>query len=364
VVKKEMASRTIKILSQHAFSKDDIAYLLNTKSEEQKLLFRKATEIKEKYVGNKVWLRGLIELSNICSKNCYYCGIRKENSKVCRYEIKTDEVIESAKFAFDNGFGSLVIQSGEIQSAKFTNKILDILQKIQQLSNPKLRVTLSCGEQSEETYKSWFEAGAERYLLRIETSNPELYRKIHPNDSLHDFDKRIEALKTLKKIGFQTGTGVMIGLPFQTIDDLANDILFMKKMDIHMCGMGPYIEHSETPLFKYSDSLLTLRKRYELALKMIAILRIVMKDINIASTTAFQTIDSEGKKSALEIGANVLMPNLTPSIYKANYNLYNNKPGKENSVDYEFNLALKMIHNAGNIVGLNEYGDSRHYSPL
>jgi len=351
-----------KILQKSKFTKDDIVFLLNAKDDDEKKLFLRSAEIKEKHVGNKVWLRGLIELSNICSKNCYYCGIRKGNKNVCRYEIQLDEVIESAKFALDNGFGSIVIQSGEIQSTKFTNKILDILQKIQQLSSPKLRVTLSCGEQTEETYRKWFDAGAERYLLRIETSNSDLYHKIHPNDSLHDFDKRIEALNVLKKIGFQTGTGVMIGLPFQTIDDLANDILFMQKMDIHMCGMGPYIEHSETPLFKYSSLLLSLRERYELALKMIAVLRIVMKDINIASTTAFQTIDSEGKKSALEIGANVLMPNLTPAKYKENYNLYNNKPGKENTISYEFNLAFEMIRNAENIVRLNEYGDSIHYS--
>lgn len=349
------------ILNQETFTNSDIIFLLNSADEDEKLLFSKSRQVKESYVGNKVWLRGLIEYSNRCIKDCFYCGIRKSNLNNNRFLIPDDEVLNSAKYAYYNGFGSVVIQSGENTSQTFIDNISRLIDQIKKISNNNLRITLSCGEQNEQTYKNWFSAGAERYLLRIETSNKEIYNKIHPNNKLHNFDSRIESLKLLKKIGFQTGTGVMIGLPFQTIDDLANDILFMKSLDIDMCGMGPYIEHSNTPLFNLSKSSLTLTERYNLALKMIAVLRLVMKDINIASTTAFQTINSSGKKSAIEIGANVLMPNLSPKKYKEHYNLYNNKPGKENSIEYEFNLAKEMIEKANNIVALNEHGDSLHF---
>jgi biotin synthase len=349
------------ILSKSNFSHEDIVYLLKAVGNDRDLLLQKAAQVKEKYVGKKVWLRGLIEYSNICSKNCLYCGIRHDNKKVVRYRLQDNEVIEAASFAVKNGFGSVVIQSGEICSDEFAKKITGLLEKISRLSNPKMRITLSLGEQSDEVLRNWFKAGAERYLLRIESSNKELYSRIHPQDKLHDYNNRIENLILLKKIGFQTGTGVMIGLPFQTVGDLANDILFMQEMDIHMCGMGPYIEHADTPLFMCSDGLMSLNERYDLAIKMIAVLRIVMKDINIASTTAFQTIHSKGKALAISAGANVLMPNLTPCNYKASYNLYNNKPGKENSIDYEFNLAKEIIKNSGSEVGLNEYGDSMHF---
>ena len=192
-----------------------------------------------------------------------------------------EEIIHAAMFAYENNYGSIALQSGELENPNVTDRIEKLVREIKRLSDGKLGITLSVGEQTPDVYKRWFEAGAHRYLLRIETSNESLYRKIHPNNEAHDFNRRIACLKNLQNIGYQTGTGVMIGLPFQTIDDLAGDLLFMNDFDIDMCGMGPYIEHADTPLIKVSDNLLSLHQRFDLTLKMIAIIRIIMKNINI-----------------------------------------------------------------------------------
>ncbi|HOZ30637.1 MAG TPA: [FeFe] hydrogenase H-cluster radical SAM maturase HydE [Bacteroidales bacterium] len=349
------------ILRKEEFTKSDIIELLNAAGNDMQLIFAKAQEIKTKYVGNKVHLRGIIEYSNICSKNCYYCGIRRDNKEVDRYIVSNDEVIEAAKFAYINNYGSVVIQTGELQSEHNTAQIEYQLQQIKKLSDGKLGVTLSCGEQSPETYQRWFEAGAHRYLLRIETSDKELYKKLHPNDLLHSWEKRIECLNILKEIGYQVGTGVMIGLPFQTTENLADDLLFMKKLDIDMCGMGPYIEHHATPLFKYKDDLLSLNERLDLSLKMLAILRIMMKDINIAATTALQTITVKGREDAIRIASNVVMPNITPLMYRNNYKLYENKPGINEDCEDSIKSISRLVKNAGSEIGFSEWGDSLRF---
>ena len=335
------------ILNKPALSLDDLVILLRSEDEQMKLLLKNAAGVKEKYIGNKVHLRGLIELSNVCSKNCFYCGIRKGNAGINRYNLSDDKVLEAAMFAFKNHFGSIVIQAGEIGNSSFTRRIEQLLRKIKQISGGKLGITLSLGEQSFETYQRWFEAGAHRYLIRIETSEGKLYRKLHPNDSLHDFDNRLRCINDLKKIGYQTGTGVMIGLPFQTVESLARDLLFMKDLDIDMVGMGPYIEHENTPLIQFREMLLQDYKRFELSLKMIAVLRIMMKDINIAATTAIQTLNRNGREEAIRAGANVIMPNITPGRYRDDYALYRNKPVTGlNHVD-----DLKMIESGLKRIG-------------
>lgn len=349
------------IFKKDFLEKKDILCLLEAEGSDKTELFKHAAEIKRQYVGNEVYLRGLIEYSNICKKNCYYCGIRCSNNKFHRYEISLDEIEEACDFAIKNRFGSMVIQSGELQSNVFTEKIFDVIRIIKNKSNGEMRITLSCGEQTPEVYQKWFDAGAERYLLRIEASNSNLYKLLHPNNKLHSYDARIAALKTLKEVGYQTGTGVMIGLPFQSINDLADDIVFMRDLDIDMCGMGPYIEHEDTPLYSRSKNLMPIEYRYQFALKMIAVLRVVMKDVNIASTTALQAIDSTGKKSGLEVGANVIMPNLTPVKYKVDYHLYKDKPGGGLSVDNELNYAINTINNADCEVAFGAYGDALHY---
>jgi biotin synthase len=357
-----MAKTITEILQQEEFSKNDIIRLLKSEGDDRTLLFKKSAEIKEKYIGNKVWFRGLIEFSNVCCKNCLYCGIRKGNKNLQRYSLPDDEILAAARFAYINRYGSIALQSGELESPFVTNRIENLLNKIKELSDGELGVTLSVGEQEPEVYQKWFDAGAHRYLLRVESTNRDLYHKIHPDDSMHDFDRRLGCLKSLQDIGYQTGTGVMIGLPFQTLDDLAGDLLFMKKFNIDMCGMGPYIEHADTPLIKYADGLLPLKERFDLTLKMIAIIRIMMKDINIVAATALQAIDPVGREKAVKIGANILMPNITPGKYRDSYKLYDNKPCTDDSAEDCQSCLEARVSLADTEVIYDEWGDSKHYS--
>jgi biotin synthase len=349
------------ILGKESFDKDDLNYLLSVEGIERTLLFEKSAEIKAKYIGNKVWFRGLIEFSNVCGKDCLYCGIRKGNKNLKRYNLTDDEILDAARFAHKNRYGSIALQSGELESPFVTDRIENLLHKIKELSNGELGVTLSVGEQEHDVYKRWYDAGAHRYLLRVESTNRELYHKIHPNNKKHDFDRRLDCLKSLQDIGYQTGTGVMIGLPFQTPDDLAGDLLFMKNFNIDMCGMGPYIEHADTPLIVHADKLLPLKERFDLTLKMIAILRILMKDINIVAATALQAIDPVGREKAVKIGANILMPNITPGKYRDSYKLYDNKPCTEDSAEDCQSCLEARISLADAEVVYGEWGDSKHY---
>jgi len=354
---------TIKeILDEEEYTRENINKLLKSTGEDRTLLFKKSSEIKEKYIGKKVWFRGLIEFSNICSKDCLYCGIRKGNTNLTRYNLSDDEILTAAKFAFDNRYGSIALQSGELESSFVATRIENLLHKIKELSNGELGVTLSLGEQEPEIYKKWYDAGAHRYLLRVEATNQSLYNKIHPNDSKHDFNRRLKCLKNLQDIGYQTGTGVMIGLPFQTMDDLAGDLLFMKDFNIDMCGMGPYIEHADTPLIKNTEQLMPLKERFDLTLKMIAIIRIMMLDINIVAATALQAIDAIGREKAVKIGANILMPNITPGKYRDSYKLYDNKPCTDDSAEECQSCLEARVSLADSEVIYGEWGDSKHYS--
>jgi len=354
---------TIKeILDEEEYTRENINKLLKSTGEDRTLLFKKSSEIKEKYIGKKVWFRGLIEFSNICSKDCLYCGIRKGNTNLTRYNLSDDEILTAAKFAFDNRYGSIALQSGELESSFVATRIENLLHKIKELSNGELGVTLSLGEQEPEIYKKWYDAGAHRYLLRVEATNQSLYNKIHPNDSKHDFNRRLKCLKNLQDIGYQTGTGVMIGLPFQTMDDLAGDLLFMKDFNIDMCGMGPYIEHADTPLIKNTEQLMPLKERFDLTLKMIAIIRIMMLDINIVAATALQAIDAIGREKAVKIGANILMPNITPGKYRDSYKLYDNKPCTDDSAEDCQSCLEARVSLADSEVIYGEWGDSKHYS--
>lgn len=349
------------ILLQTDFSCDDLVALLSAEGDERQLLFQQAQKVKLENIGNKVYFRGLVEFSNVCAKDCLYCGIRKSNENVIRYEATDDEILDACRFAWENRFGSVVLQSGEISSPAFVKRIETLLQKIKQLSNNELGITLSCGEQSLDTYRRWFENGAHRYLLRIESSNPELYRKIHPNNDFHRFDIRLQALDDLRKAGYQVGTGVMIGLPFQTIEDLANDLLFLKQLDVDMVGMGPYIEHEDTPLYEFRHHLKTKQERFDLALRMIASLRLLMPDINIAAATALQAIDPAGREKALTIGANIIMPNLTPTKYRKEYQLYEDKPCLDEDAELCRNCLEARIEISGCEIGYGEWGDSKHF---
>ncbi|MBN1650738.1 MAG: [FeFe] hydrogenase H-cluster radical SAM maturase HydE [Bacteroidales bacterium] len=344
-----------------SFSASELSALLALEGKEKEQLFEYAAEIKKREIGNKVYFRGLLEYANACSKDCYYCGIRKSNTGIQRYQMEKEEVLKAAQYAYENDFASLVIQSGERSDSRFVDQIEELLKDLKKIGNGTLGITLSCGEQTKETYQRWYAAGAHRYLLRIEASNEKLYHRIHPQNDKHNFNKRIQSIYHLKEVGFQTGTGVMIGLPFQTLDDLANDLLFFKAMDIDMVGMGPYIEHQETPLYQYSSQILPLKDRLDLSLKMVALLRIIMPKINIAATTAMQTIDPQGREKAIAIGANVIMPNLTPLKYRDDYLLYNNKIGLDETFETQKKDLEANIQRIDHSIGYGEWGDSKHY---
>ncbi|HEX2936595.1 MAG TPA: [FeFe] hydrogenase H-cluster radical SAM maturase HydE [Bacteroidales bacterium] len=349
------------IIHKTSFTREDLVALLSATEEESKLIFRKAEEVKNEFVGNKVYFRGLIEFSNICGKNCYYCGIRAGNEKVSRYNLSDKEILEAARFAYENHYASVVLQSGEIATDAFSSRIAHLVNEIKTLSEGKLGITLSLGEQDEAIYREWFNAGAHRYLLRIETSNRSLYKKIHPQNQHHNFNTRLQCLVNLRNIGYQVGTGVMIGLPFQSIEDLADDLLFLKEFDVDMVGMGPYIEHPETPMYEYRNLLKSKQDRLFLALKMIAVLRILMKDINIAAATALQAIDSMGREKGIKVGANIIMPNITPGVYRNSYALYEDKPCTDENPDDCTQCLEARISMTGNAIGYNEWGDSKHF---
>jgi len=357
-----MSENIANLLLKDDFSHAELVLLLNAQGQDKTKLYTRSSEVKKQHVGNKVYFRGLVELSNICSKNCLYCGIRAGNTKPDRYMVSEEEVLEAAQFALENGYGSMVLQSGERCDEQFVDTVSNLLKKIKELSGGKLGITLSMGEQTEKTYREWYAKGAHRYLIRIETSDRELYYKIHPHNKKHDFDIRINALKLLREIGYNVGSGVMIGLPFQTIEHLASDLLFLKQLDVDMVGMGPFIEHEDTPLYEFKDSLWPKKERFDVSLKMVALLRIMMKDINIAATTAMQAIDKQGREKALKVGANIIMPNLTPVKYREDYLLYEDKPCLDEDASECRNCLEARIHMAGDDIGFNEWGDSKHFA--
>lgn len=340
---------------------NSIADLLKAPHNNAQELFNYANDVKLRTIGNEVHIRGIIEISNICSKNCYYCGLRHENNNINRYSISDEEILQIIETAINVGYSSIVLQGGEIVNCKFTERIENLLKAIKQMSDGKLGITLSLGEQTPDTYQRWFQSGAHRYLLRIESSNPELYYKIHPKNEKHNFKNRLKCLESLKQIGYQVGTGVMIGLPFQTIEDLAKDLIFMREIDIDMCGMGPYIEQKDTPLYKYKSEILLENERYNLAMKMIAVLRILMPDINIAATTSLQAINENGKFDAIASGANIIMPNITPMKYRSDYKIYDNKPINNDLTQKFLNELDWNISSISHKMILNGWGDSKHY---
>lgn len=338
-------------------NKNQLKYLMNLdQGEKLEEFYQKAYQLRTSVLGEEIYLRGIIEFSNICSKDCYYCGIRKSNQKVNRFEMKKEEILESATWIYKNNYASIVLQSGERDDPEFIDFVSDLIKGIKDLSNGELGITLSVGEQDKKTYQKWFDLGAHRYLLRIESSNKNLYKKIHPAD--HSFEKRLNCLKDLKEIGYQVGTGVMIGLPEQRVDDLVNDLLFFKDFDIDMIGMGPYVIHNQTPIVKKIGDRKALKSNnFDLALKMIACLRFLMPDINIASTTALDALQRNGKKQGLKAGANIIMPIVTHPNYRKDYQLYENK-GKIGVVSTEeFNFSKQLEEE----IAYGEWGDSPHY---
>jgi len=349
------------IINRAEYTLDDMETLLSIDDREgMDYLFGKALEETQATVGESIYFRGIIEFSNQCEKNCFYCGIRRDNPNFKRYFLSEDEIMECARWAQENNYGSLVLQSGEDSSEEFVDFVERIVKRITKETG--LGITLSVGEQTEEAYRRFFDAGAHRYLLRIETSDPALYARLHPRD--HSFEQRIEALRALRKVGYQVGTGVMIGLPHQTIRDIAKDIEFFRKEDFDMFGMGPYIIHQDTPLA--SPKLIEKWEAekddiFNLALRMLAVTRLALGNVNIAATTALQAINPVGRELAFNAGANIVMPIITPKKYRDAYILYKGKPCIEDSAGVCKGCLSKRIDSVGRDIGWGERGDSPHY---
>lgn len=293
------------------FSKNEVIEILKDNSQND-WLFSLADKIRKENVGDEVHLRGLIEFSNICKRACKYCGLRCENKDIDRYRIEPDDIIFYAQKAVDMGYKTIVLQSGEDEY--YSRELLcKIIKGIKTLD---VALTLSIGERCFDDYKAFKDCGADRYLIRIETTDKELYKKMHPHMS---FENRVRCLKDLGKLGYEVGTGCLVGLPGQTIESLANDILFFKEINADMVGIGPFIAHPHTPL---KDCL---NGDFTLALKVMALTRILLKNINIPATTAMETLNPNGRIIALQSGANVVMPNVTTTEYRAKYEIYPNK---------------------------------------
>jgi len=290
---------------------EEVAFVLSNDQLTPKL-FAKADEVRRKYLGTEVFLRGIIEFSNYCSNNCLYCGIRAQNTNVRRYRMTSDEIVERARIINEQDIKTVVLQSGE--DPFYTKDMLGhVISAIKSLG---LTITLSLGERSFNEYSYWKELGADRYLMRHETADEELYEKLHPGDR---FENRKAHLLELKRLGYEVGAGSMVGLPGQDDFSLAKDILFTYELDADMIGIGPFIPHPETPLKNAVAGTL------EKTLKMVALTRLFLPDANIPATTALGSIHPQGRQMALKCGANVIMPNFTPSPYRAQYALYPNK---------------------------------------
>ena len=278
----------------------------------QEQLLREADKVRHDNVGDEVHLRGLIEFSNICRNNCLYCGIRRDNKLLQRYRMSEDELIETARRGAELGFKTIVMQSGEDMYYD-TGRMCRIVEAIKKFD---VAVTLSMGERDYEEYKAFRNAGADRYLMRIETTDKDLYHQLDPGMS---WQHRYECLLMLKELGYELGSGSMVGLPGQSVESIADDLLFMQKLEVDMAGIGPFIPHQQTPLKDAAGGTL------DLALRTMALMRIMLPDINIPATTAMESLHPQGRIKALQGGANVVMPNITEGEYRKLYELY---PGK------------------------------------
>lgn len=298
-------------LRREALSREEITALLSL--QDPAPLFAAADQVRRRFVGDEVYLRALIEFSNYCKNDCLYCGIRRSNTKADRYRLTPEQIIATARKAAGYGYKTVVLQSGE-DGAFDTDTLCHIIREIK---NSGVALTLSIGEKTREEYAAYRQAGADRYLLRIETTDKALYERLDPAMS---WDNRVRCLYDLKELGYEVGSGSLVGLPEQTLGSLAEDLLFFKALPVDMAGIGPFIPHPHTPLANE-----TAAGHFELSLKMMAVMRLLLPDINIPATTAMETLHPQGRLLALKCGANVVMPNATEGEFRAKYELYPNK---------------------------------------
>ena len=295
---------------------EEYKYLIENRTDEAAdYIAQKAQAVRIKIYGKDVYIRGLIELSNICKNNCLYCGIRNANKECSRYRLDERDILACCKEGYELGFRTFVLQGGE--DPYFTDEVLcRILRQIKTLY-PDCAVTLSLGERSKESYKALYDAGADRYLLRHETADKEHYQKLHPAEM--SFENRMQCLKNLKEIGYQTGCGFMVGSPYQTAENLAKDLKFVEEFSPEMCGIGPFISHKATPFCREPSG------SFEMTLYLLSILRLIKPNLLLPATTALGTINPKGREMGILAGANVVMPNLSPVSVRKKYELYDNK---------------------------------------
>ncbi len=305
-----------KLWQDTVLAKEEYVYLIrNCSLEDRELLAARAEEVRQSYYGKDVYVRGLIEFTNYCRNNCYYCGIRAENKNADRYRLSAEEILECVEEGYTLGFRTFVLQGGEDFSYS-TEDIGSLIAEIKKRHND-CAVTLSLGERERDVYQYWYDCGADRYLLRHETASKEHYEKLHPQNL--SFGHRIKCLYNLKEIGYQTGAGFMVGSPFQTAEHLAADLLFLKELQPHMAGIGPFIAQKDSPFAGYVDGTL------EQTLLMLSLVRLTLPRVLLPSTTALGTIHPQGRELGILAGANVVMPNLSPVSVREKYQLYDNK---------------------------------------
>jgi biotin synthase len=363
--------RLQRLLQQREFSDDDIVALLALESPNECALLKKAAyDRTTELMGDRVFYRGLIELSNICTANCRYCGIRKDNHAVSRYTMTREEIVGQAVWAAEKGYGSICLQSGERHDPKYIDFISSLLEEIHEKTvGPLLPngvgVTLSLGDQTKEVYEKWAVASGNRdnlrYLARIESSNEKIFNELHssPGKNEKNLKRRLQCLQDLRDCGYQVGTGVMIGIPGQTLQDLCADIRMFQKIDADMIGMGPYLlsEGGELQSWGQMES----ERLLQLSLNMIAVTRLVLGNVNIAAATALQALHPEGREMGIEYGCNIVMPNLSPLKYRAGYQLYNNKPCIDDEPTQCADCLERRITSRGRKVGWNQSGSSRKW---
>ncbi|NLK20636.1 MAG: [FeFe] hydrogenase H-cluster radical SAM maturase HydE [Epulopiscium sp.] len=320
--------------------------------ENTKYLKEKARKTREKYYGDKVYLRGLIEFTNYCSRDCVYCGIQASNKNVDRYRLSIEEILECCELGYNLGYKTFVLQGGEDRYYN-DEKILKMVYTIKN-KYPECAITLSIGEKSYESYKRYYDAGADRYLLRHETADKKLYETLHPKGN---FENRIKCLWNLKEIGYQVGAGFMVGLPDQAYGHYIKDLRFLKELNPHMVGVGPFIPHKETSLSKKEGGTT------EMTVILLAIIRLLLPSVLLPATTALGTLDATGREKALRAGANVVMPNLSPIGIREKYSLYDGKICTGDEAAECRKCIEKRIENAGFHVDLSR-GDNALYSKI
>lgn len=336
----ELNSALVRALDTGDLTREEIIFLLSLEDEaDVARLLETADQVRQECMGDEVYIRGLIEFSNICARDCAYCGLRRDNKDVDRYRMPIDEIVETAVRVAGKGIGTIVLQSGEDPWFS-AERMVEIIRGIK--ARADVAVTLSIGERSYEDYKAMKEAGADRFLLRHETASRELYKKLHPDC---DFDERRRCLNDLRALGYQVGAGCMVALPWQTVEDMAEDIIFVRGLNADMVGIGPFIPHPGTPLGDFPCGTL------QATLKMVALARIATRNAHLPATTAIGSIDELGREKALQAGANVMMPNYTPLKYRVNYEIYPNKRCITEDPEHCHGCMQMRIFSVGRTVG-------------